>query len=566
MGLRRSRLDSVLAKVETTLRDMPSQAAERVVIDAAALRFHLSADSGRPPLAAVLGGTGTGKSTLVNRLVGQDLTATSLLRTYTAGPVAIAASAEAIPSGWLRFAVVLADPPARGQPGSLLLATAPNPLTEKVSVVDTPDLDGDQPLHHAQADRVFRWSEALVFVVTPEKYQMTELLPYYRLAKRYGLPAWFVMNKCEESNVLEDFKKQLANREWADAQVYVLPRDDAAYQPPQGAGLADLREALCTVERRPHEQGLIHRSADLAERLMDQVVVPGRGQRHTADRMIQSLRALERPAAGVDVNPVTLGLQRRLQQRSVLYLMGPQRLLDRVRQMPILVARLPRTVWDVIRGEPPQIPDPTAAKADGSEVPDFGGVLEDQFRILQTRIEDLLRSTPEGERWLQSDNGNSNEPFESSKIDVKSARQIAEEELANLKAWLEKRWERDPRDTRVLMTLLKHLPGGEKLTRWSEAAPYLLAIIVATHGAFFGHIDLLILGGYSLATWLTERLSNEVSARTRATNRKIEQRFAQLAHEQITRTCAWIDRQAPSLNSLKALEDLATELHAPATA
>ena len=54
--------------------------------------------------------------------------------------------------------------------------------------MDTPDLDGDQPAHHAQADRVFRWAEGLVFLVSPEKYQMTELLPYYRLARAMTCP------------------------------------------------------------------------------------------------------------------------------------------------------------------------------------------------------------------------------------------------------------------------------------------------------------------------------------------------------------------------------------------
>jgi hypothetical protein len=67
--------------------------------------------------------------------------------------------------------------------------------------------------------------------------------------------------------------------------------------------------------------------------------------------------------------------------------------------------------------------------------------------------------------------------------------------------------------------------GADKLTQWSEAAPYLLTIVVATHHAFFGHVDLIILGGYSLATWLTERLSNEVAARTRQANRSINDRF-----------------------------------------
>ena len=50
---------------------------------------------------------------------------------------------------------------------------------------------------------------------------------------------------------------------------------------------------------------------------------------------------METPAPGVDVNPLTRALQRRLQQRSVLYLIGPGRILDRVRQVPMFLARLP---------------------------------------------------------------------------------------------------------------------------------------------------------------------------------------------------------------------------------
>ena len=96
----------------------------------------------------------------------------------------------------------------------------------------------------------------------------------------------------------------------------------------------------------------------------------------------------------------------------------------------------------------------------------------------------------------------------------------------------------------MLLKLLRHLPGGEKLTQWTEAAPYLLAIIVAAHHAIFGHVDLMILGGYSLATWLTEKLSNEVASRTRQANRAIAMRFERLARRQIRQSIAWIESQA----------------------
>src|SRR2546423_7158036 len=102
-----------------------------------------------------------------------------------------------------------------------------------------------------------------------------------------------------------------------------------------------------------------------------------------------------------------------------------------------------------------------------------------------------------------------------------SAAAIAEEELGELRQWLGQRWNGTPRDTAMLQKLLKVLPGGQHMAKWSEAAPYLLAVVVATHHAFFGPVDLMVVGGWSLATWLTEKISNEVSGRPRATNRRI---------------------------------------------
>ncbi|MGH7180246.1 MAG: hypothetical protein ACREJC_22905, partial [Tepidisphaeraceae bacterium] len=92
------------------------------------------------------------------------------------------------------------------------------------------------------------------------------------------------------------------------------------------------------------------------------------------------------------------------------------------------------------------------------------------------------------------------------------------------------------------------------LTRWSEAAPYLLAAVVATHHAFFGPVDLMVIGGFGLATWLSERLSNEVTSRVRQANRAIDRRFADLARKQIDAVCKWIDAQAPPRKTLGELQ------------
>ncbi len=307
--------------------------------DVAAAMFHMRRMHLQPMVLCILGGTGTGKSTLVNRLLAANLTSANFRRTFTAGPVAVAAKSADVPEKWLGLPRTVATPaelPVRGQADSLVVIEANHDLLGHVVLVDTPDLDGDQPLHHAQADRAFRWAEAIVFLVSPEKYQMTELLPYYRLARRYAVPALFVMNKCETPEMLEDYR-QLVSADQPDACIFALARDDAAYEPPPQSNLSSLAKAISSLQPMPQAQrdsGMNVRIADVLGRLRDQITGPLRSRRRDVDAAVASLRAMETPAPGVDVNPITEQLQRRLQQRSVLYLMGPGRILDRVRQAP----------------------------------------------------------------------------------------------------------------------------------------------------------------------------------------------------------------------------------------
>ena len=147
-----------LAALAPRLAEPQADVLDRLLADLEAAGFHAEhielSDLARPMLLAVLGGTGTGKSTLVNRLCGASdagdgaLTATSFRRTFTEGPVAIAATAEAIPEGWLGLdheAAERAQLPARGRADELAVIDHDADITRRLTLIDTPDLDGDVP-------------------------------------------------------------------------------------------------------------------------------------------------------------------------------------------------------------------------------------------------------------------------------------------------------------------------------------------------------------------------------------------------------------------------------------
>jgi GTPase SAR1 family protein len=537
------------------------EALRRVLNDLAATIRHIERDPSQPPVVVVLGGTGTGKSTLVNRLLEGELSATSFRRTFTAGVLAITNRADSLEPGWLgvRHVTLKADQlPTRGQSDELCIVLLDKPLTQQLSLVDTPDLDGDQPAHHVQADRAFRWADALVFLVTPEKYQMTELLPYYRLAGRYGVAAVYVMNKTDAPDVLDDYRRLLVEHAERSPRVFAVPRDDSAWQAPAEMSLDALRNALPQVAgQRPQGTGMVRRSLDVLERFRDQVLDALARDADAVARLHAALTLLSRPEPGVDVSPMTQQLQRRLQQRSVLYLMGPRRMLDRVRQVPMFLSRLPRITWDLLRSGKARLAtsDDLPPELTPQQI-DFGAALAEQLTIVQSRLDDLLRADPVAGRWIDSDPHR----YAAVRIPVEQASAIANEELHDLQQWLEKRWNATPRDTAIVQKLVRHLPGGEKLTGWSEAAPYLLAAVVATQNAFFGPIDLLVIGGFSLATWIGEKLSNEVASRVRQTNRRIAIRFDALCVRQIELVGRFVQSQSLPRPTLRRLESLVDSL------
>src|SRR6476646_9913845 len=102
------KLQSLWSQMEeqiARLRGTPAVGAEMILrwrSDARALLFHLRRQKhDQPALAVLLGGTGTGKSTITNRLLEANISAAAFRRTFTSGPVAVARDKDAVADKWL---------------------------------------------------------------------------------------------------------------------------------------------------------------------------------------------------------------------------------------------------------------------------------------------------------------------------------------------------------------------------------------------------------------------------------------------------------------------------------
>src|SRR5215213_8590033 len=126
MALRASTIDSAIATLDQQLSRVGGGEVKDAVVrfraDATALRFHLRDAGDRPAIIVILGGTGTGKSTVLNRLLGADVSAASYRRTFTAGAIAIVSSPGQLPSDWLGIPHSRAEQlPARGEADRLIV-------------------------------------------------------------------------------------------------------------------------------------------------------------------------------------------------------------------------------------------------------------------------------------------------------------------------------------------------------------------------------------------------------------------------------------------------------------
>ncbi len=200
---------------------------------------------GSHTVVALAGATGSGKSTLFNRMVGEELSKPGTLRPTTTAITAAVWGQD--PAGalldWLdvrqRHYI---EPMRRGRVEQDL-------VRDGLVLLDLPDVDSHRAAHRAEADRVLAQTDVFVWVTDPQKYADAILHDeYLSQAKNHETVTLVVLNQAdrmrlEEANACrEDLVRLLLEDGLTTAPVLLLSART-------GLGLEDLAAALAGAAR-----------------------------------------------------------------------------------------------------------------------------------------------------------------------------------------------------------------------------------------------------------------------------------------------------------------------------
>jgi hypothetical protein len=230
-------------------------AAERLGLDAGPARDTLAAARtrlgfpGTAFVCALAGGTGAGKSSLLNALAAQEVSRPGATRPVTAEPVAwVPADAAAELGPLLRWV------------GVDRVVSHHDPRFTDLCLLDLPDYDSVEARHRATVDQVLPRVDAVCWVLDPEKYNDRVLHEdYLQPLAHHADRAVFVVNRRDVigddrqvAALTADLRRRLEADGISGRPVFVVSAD-----PPDGQGHGELEELRAWLSERLQAKAVV---------------------------------------------------------------------------------------------------------------------------------------------------------------------------------------------------------------------------------------------------------------------------------------------------------------------
>lgn len=167
-------------------------------------------EESKPLVVAFFGGTGVGKSSLLNRLAGEDIARTGVERP-TSREVTL----------YIHDSVQLGNLPKEFPVEQIRIARHHDPQWKDVAWVDMPDIDSVEQNNRHIVEQWLPHIDLLIYVVSPERYR--DERGWRFLQSQGARHGWvFVMNQWDrgDPSQIDDLRQLLANSGFADPVLF----------------------------------------------------------------------------------------------------------------------------------------------------------------------------------------------------------------------------------------------------------------------------------------------------------------------------------------------------------
>jgi GTPase SAR1 family protein len=179
------------------------------------------------PLLAVVGGsTGAGKSTLVNSLIRERVSASGVLRPTTRSPVLVHHPDDA---AWFEAATLLPDLARTTQPindGKALHLVVSDAVPAGLAILDAPDVDSVDAQNRAMAAQLLASADLWVFVTSAARYADQVPWDFLRKAAERSAAVAIVLDRTSPEAIVEvrgHLARMLSTRGLNDSPLFVVP-------------------------------------------------------------------------------------------------------------------------------------------------------------------------------------------------------------------------------------------------------------------------------------------------------------------------------------------------------